>query len=183
MIDGRQTGPLRLDELAEAGVRPDTYVWCKDMDDWRRAREVADICRYFRNRIHDMMHPSPAPAAPGSEAADRNAGPDTSAVPMRFRPQIERADPADVDLGSFNNQADLNREPSTWYPFPMLLALVTFLPLGLLAISQARKAKRAWSEGRAADAHEYARRGKMATGMSLSFGLIIIAAFIPMLIR
>lgn len=176
MIDGRQTGPLRLDELAEAGVRPDTYVWCKEMDDWRRAREVADICRYFRNRIYDMMHPGPSP---DGETVARDTGPDTSAVPLRFRPQIERADPADVDLGSFNNQADLNREPSTWYPFPMLLALVTFLPLGLLAISQARKAKRAWSEGRAADAHEYARRGKMATGMSLSFGLIIIAAIIP----
>ncbi len=37
MIDGERRGPFGLDELADAGVRPDTYVWCKGMSDWEKA--------------------------------------------------------------------------------------------------------------------------------------------------
>ncbi|MDE6143194.1 MAG: DUF4339 domain-containing protein, partial [Muribaculaceae bacterium] len=29
IIDGEQKGPFELEELADAGVRPSTYVWCK----------------------------------------------------------------------------------------------------------------------------------------------------------
>lgn len=58
MIEGKQCGPYTLDELHEAGVRPDTYVWCKGMDDWRKADDVADICRYYRQRLFDRMHPT-----------------------------------------------------------------------------------------------------------------------------
>ena len=51
MIEGRQYGPMTLDDMVKEGVRPDTYVWCKGMDDWRKASDVADICRYFRQRL------------------------------------------------------------------------------------------------------------------------------------
>lgn len=180
MIDGKQAGPFRLDEMPAAGITPDTYVWCKDMDDWKQAREVGDICRFFRNRLYDNAHPSSAPAVVAApEAADDAAMLDN--VPLRFRRMIEKADPDDVDLASFSEKPDLSHEPTTWWPFPMLLSLVFFFPLGILAISQARKSKKAWKEGKAADAYEYARRGKMAAGMSFSFGLIVIAAFIPLL--
>lgn len=55
MIDGKQVGPLMLDDIVEAGVRPDTYVWCKGMADWQRASEVPDICRYFRLRLAGVL--------------------------------------------------------------------------------------------------------------------------------
>lgn len=42
---------MDLDDMVKEGVRPDTYVWCKGMDDWQQASEVADICRYFRQRL------------------------------------------------------------------------------------------------------------------------------------
>ena len=62
MIDGKRCGPYELEELADAGVRPGTYIWCKGMDDWEKAEDVADVCRMFRNRLYDLMHPSqPAP--------------------------------------------------------------------------------------------------------------------------
>lgn len=59
MIDGQQVGPLELDEIVEAGVRPDTYVWCKGMADWQRAAEVPDICRYFRLRLAGVLPTMP----------------------------------------------------------------------------------------------------------------------------
>lgn len=55
MIDGRQYGPMLLDEMVKEGVRPDTYVWCKGMQDWTLASDVPDICRYFRQRLSGTL--------------------------------------------------------------------------------------------------------------------------------
>ena len=55
MIGGRQYGPMELDDMVREGVRPDTYVWCKGMDDWLRASDVPDICRYFRQRLSGTL--------------------------------------------------------------------------------------------------------------------------------
>lgn len=55
MIGGLQYGPMELDDMVKEGVRPDTYVWCKGMDDWMPASEVPDICRYFRQRLSGTL--------------------------------------------------------------------------------------------------------------------------------
>ena len=55
MIDGRQYGPMELDDMVKEGVRPETYVWCKGMEDWCQASEVPDICRYFRQRLSGTL--------------------------------------------------------------------------------------------------------------------------------
>ncbi len=55
MIDGRQYGPMELDDMVKEGVRPDTYVWCKGMADWTLASDVPDICRYFRQRLSGTL--------------------------------------------------------------------------------------------------------------------------------
>ena len=55
MIGGRQYGPMDLDDMPKEGVRPDTYVWCKGMEDWTQASEVPDICRYFRQRLSGTL--------------------------------------------------------------------------------------------------------------------------------
>ncbi|MDE5850900.1 MAG: DUF4339 domain-containing protein [Muribaculaceae bacterium] len=55
MIGDRRYGPMVLDEMEAQGVRPDTYVWCKGMDDWMQASEVPDICRYFRQRLSGTL--------------------------------------------------------------------------------------------------------------------------------
>ena len=67
MIDGRQIGPIELDDIAEAGVRPDTYVWCKGMPDWQEASEVPDICRFFRLRLAGVLPPDGLPGGKSQE--------------------------------------------------------------------------------------------------------------------
>ncbi|MDE7420900.1 MAG: DUF4339 domain-containing protein [Muribaculaceae bacterium] len=57
MIGGQQYGPMELDDMVKEGIRPDTYVWCKGMDDWMQAAEVPDICRYFRQRLSGTLPP------------------------------------------------------------------------------------------------------------------------------
>lgn len=68
MIDGHQYGPMEIEDLAREGVRPDTYVWCKQMEDWERAEDVPDICRYFRQRLSGTL---PSQKYLGSLDADR----------------------------------------------------------------------------------------------------------------
>lgn len=68
MIGGKQVGPMMLDDIVDAGVRPDTYVWCKGMPDWQKASEVPDICRYFRLRLAGVL-PDMRPA-PGGDSRD-----------------------------------------------------------------------------------------------------------------
>lgn len=183
IIEGEQRGPYELDQLADAGVTPNTYVWCKEMDDWARAGEVADICRFFRRRIFDLNHPSLTPVAESGAQANPDASYDEGldSVPPRFRYPISKVESDDVDFGSFKAQEDYSQPPVTWYPFPILISVLFFFPLGILAINQALKSRKAWKEGKAEAAHEYARRGKMAAGMGISFGLILVAGLIHIL--
>ena len=81
MKDGEQCGPYRVEELEAAGVTPETYVWCKGMADWQQAGEVADICRYFRNLLHDRMHPTAMQPAPQQSAPTYNL----DDIPLRWR--------------------------------------------------------------------------------------------------
>lgn len=67
MIEGRQYGPMELDDMVREGVRPDTYVWCKGMPDWIEASEVPDICRYFRQRLSGTLPSQRYQAAPDPE--------------------------------------------------------------------------------------------------------------------
>ncbi len=66
MIDGQRTGPWELWQLPEAGVTPDTYVWCKGMTDWRKAEVVADVCRYYRQHLAGI-EPEDSPYAKGAQ--------------------------------------------------------------------------------------------------------------------
>lgn len=55
MVGDRRVGPFGLDEFVREGIMPDTYVWCKQMADWAPARDVPDVCRYFRQRLSGSL--------------------------------------------------------------------------------------------------------------------------------
>lgn len=56
MIGDEQRGPFEVRQLADEGVRPDTFVWCKTMEDWAQASEVPEIRRYFQSRIESQQN-------------------------------------------------------------------------------------------------------------------------------
>lgn len=175
IIDGEQSGPYTLDELADKGIGPDTYVWSKGMSDWERADEVADICRYYRQRLSRLQHP--APLAPAIPTTTSEPEPVTDPLP----------DPAEHD-------------PDLPPPHGMLLAAILatifcFPFTGVIAIYYSVKARNAWQESQRArsdfsaplynnreredlrslmaDAVRYA---KMWTGISVFLGFLLYAA-------
>lgn len=198
MIDGRQRGPYELSELVDAGVRPDTYVWCKEMDDWQKAEDVADICRFFRQRVFDLMHPSTT-QAPGPSATDntaeRNAAPADDPyqnVPLRFRQMVRKSG---IDPGSFRDLSpDTSLPPSPTLFISIFVTLFCFPITGFVAIYYSYKSRRAWQESLRSqskqggtlysdderqtlkrEAHEFDRQAKMWLGITFFLGFIMFA--------
>lgn len=186
MIDGERKGPFTLDQLHEAGVRPDTYVWAKGMDDWRKADDVADICRYYRQRIFDRMHPS-APSAPAdNHNAAQNAAP------------IDEQDIRGLRSYPFpmpeDDPADLQNPPMSTLGVAIAVLIFCFPPTGIMAIYYSIAARKEWgksveiserkAQGDAEDfrkrAHNSARMAKMWIGITFFLGLIFYAFMVSL---
>lgn len=187
IINDTQVGPMELPELVEAGLMPETYVWCKGMDDWQQAREVADICRFFRNRIFDLMHPTAA--APADPSASQ---------PQEFR-LMDDADYKGMKRREFYNAvgeqvAHTAKDPDQEKleqgipPAPLpgwlaLLAILLFFPLGIPALLQSRKGQKLWAAGLEAQSHETARSARMCAGMAVCLGVVALSVLVQYLLR
>lgn len=172
MINGERRGPFTLDQLVEAGVTPETYVWCKGMPDWVQAREDGEICRYFRRRIFDRMHPQ----APTADTPPVNA-PQTDLlanIPLSFRGIVRRS-------GELPQTPDEPQEQEHVVPPRSRLIdaiMVTLLccPLtGIVAIYFAYKTNELWLKNQRNESYDMARKAKMWIGITIFLGVMLNA--------
>lgn len=193
MIDGERRGPFTLEELHSAGVTPDTYVWCKGMEDWEKAEDVADICRFYRQRIFNLMHPSAAPE-PEQNTTD-NPGEDDEDpymnFPLRFRNYARQAG-ADPEINE--QEPDYNHRPTSLIPLSVTLLLLCCPLTGFVALYYAIRSRQAWNEAHRSTqdhnkelysdserqafsrkAHEYARLARMWCGITFFLGFFLAA--------
>lgn len=192
MIDGERRGPYTLDQLAEAGVRPSTYVWCKGMADWEKAEDVADICRMFRGRLYDLMHPV-IPATPQVSSRADNLQDESQQTPRsRFDHLLQ--DTRLPSIEEIDARQDISQPPANMVFPAILVTLLFFPPLGIFAIYFAIASRRCWTKATATSdheevkqknaktisaddwkrlAHEYCRAAKMWTGITFFIGLIL----------
>lgn len=182
MINGTRQGPFDLNQLVEAGVGPDTYVWCKGMKDWEKAEDVADICRYFRQHIFDLMHPGHRPAI------KQQAAPEPSQPVQIISPrQLGEEAPHYIE-------PDTTVPPSPTIVMAILMTVFCFPPTGFIAIYYSCKAGMAWKESQRGEskqgkplytdaereenrrrAHDYDRNAKMWVGITFFLGMILYA--------
>lgn len=171
MIDGERRGPFELERLAEAGVRPSTYVWRKGMPDWEKAEDDPEICRMFRRRIHDLMHPGSV------EAERRNA-----LQPIEPQPPVERQStgisrlPGGQELPTIDEieeRRDIEQPPSNVLPWALLVTILCFPLTGVFAIIFSLRSRKTWKEGDKKLAHDYCQAAKLWTGVSFFLGLIL----------
>ncbi len=193
-FDRKTEGPFTLTQLVDAGVRPGTYVWCKGMDDWAKAQDVADICRAMRCRLAGLP-------IPGEESADIRTPEvqDGNSSGLQGVSQgksdayndfgnIERQQRIFSRFGGFPEQPvepDYNLKPmgiSIFYA--VLLTLFCFPITGAVAIWAAYKFNSLWNLSEQDDisgeerrslrirAYEKARVYRMMVGLSLSLGLL-----------
>ena len=177
-IDGNQQGPFDLYDLKAAGVRPSTYVWCKGMDDWRRADEVDEIRNLFRRHLEEKketMNAEVSPQGYGHTAAEN--GPTDEIKPEYVR--FGRI-PASVEP-----ETDINTPPQVSLTLAILSLILCCPPAGIAAVVFAIKAQKTWESAKETErsgkdsdalkrqAHEYARLAKMWLGLTVAFGIIL----------
>ena len=184
--DGVQQGPFELEELPEKGVRPSTYVWCKGMPDWEKAEDVADICRLYRNRIHDLMHPQvnnnpddANPATGNQSRIDLSKKTDTqnlSASPTRFDKILEKSEmPPLPTIEEIDNNENTAVPPVSMVAYAWIVTLLFFPPTGIAALVFSYKSIDAWKRGENKSAYDYNRAAKMWVGVSFFLGIILYA--------
>ena len=177
MIDGEQKGPFSLEELPAAGVRPSTYIWCKGLPDWQKAEDNPDVCRLFRNRLYDIMHPGPDQGTgPASELDKYKVSPDepTPTNRSRFDYFLQQSGQSLPTLEEIEASENTDTPPMNMVAYAWL-TVIFFLPTAIAAIIFAYKSKKQWKEGNHILAHGYCRSAKMWTGISFFLGLIFYA--------
>lgn len=180
MIDGEQKGPFELEELPAAGVRPSTYIWCKGLPDWQKAEDNPDVCRLFRNRLYDIMHPGDAIFKSPEEMEKYKVQPDSKEpknYPSRFDYFLKDTDQSIPTLEEVDAMEDKGHEPISMIPYAWLVTIFCFIPTGIVALYYAYKSKKDWKAGNKEMAHDSSRSAKMWTGISIFIGLICYAFF------
>lgn len=201
MIDGQRVGPLSLEQLPEAGVFPDTYVWCKGMPDWQKAEDVADICRLMRRRLAGRCDDNGYPPRPGHDSSVKDTDLPEDASNNRNNFFASRF-PGGMDglpsPGEF--KPNLDNPPSPMILPAILSALFCFPLTGFVAIYFAWRSRQLWKDatsnsGPTSDmkdaspdhtdkmrheAHDFARMAKMWTGITFFLGLILYAFLVHM---
>ena len=183
MIDGEQRGPYTVKELIAEGVRPDTYVWCKEMVDWQEARYVAEICRAFRQRLS------------GVDFTDSQSSRDERPT---FIPKTENAvgrKQGGSSLSRFLQEAEMSAErfpdaedlmthpPKMLIPAAILVTLFFFPLTGIFALYYGIKGIKLWNKAKKESSSEadreikeaksYITMSKMLTGISFFLGMIV----------
>lgn len=143
MIDGRREGPFSLEQLPAAGVAPDTYVWCKGMDDWQKAGDLPDICRLFRNRLLDLGRPEPQPVATPAQESDGVPDANLDGVPVRFRRMVEESG---LPVGEPEDEEEnIDNPPKSLFGVSIFTAILFLSPVALIAAIYYYRAKKKWS--------------------------------------
>lgn len=201
MIDGACKGPYTLVELAEAGVTPSTYVWSKGMKDWEKAEEVADICRFFRQRIASLQHPGTI-VMPGQEdtpASKAEVKPDDGLtdeerkrleeIPQSYRGFVYRS--GQIPTQPPRNNIDINQEPRSFLLIAVLATILCCPIIGFIAIYFSFRTRTLWRQAVSEvnnenasilkqKAHDASRKARMWTGITICIGIMIGGFFIGM---
>lgn len=171
VIDGEQVGPMPLDELCALDIRPDTLVWCKVMTEWRPAKDVGEVCRYFRRHLDELMHPqAELPVATPEKTLEEM---ERSILAGAYRYMVQRAgeeprpQPAQEPLPEV--------APKTWIPEAIITALLCFPFTGFIALWFGMRSRIEWKAGRKAEAADASRRAKMLVGITFFMGMIFYA--------
>lgn len=171
IMDGEdRKGPFTLDQLEEAGVTPETYVWCKGMEDWQQAAEVGDICRYFRQTLHGRMYPQLPVTINVSQAQDPLQQQD---IPMRWRYYLMKSGlPAEMTP---EPEPDTDTPPASWLWGAIAATLLCCFLTGIIAIYFSLRSRKLWNDGKRVEAHAAARSAHIWVLASLVSGCFILA--------
>lgn len=185
MMDGERKGPFTIEELIDAGVRPDTYVWSKEMVDWQRARYVADICRAFRQRLAGIPLYDSAPEAPEREkvAEAPEEVENLDDVPLSYQRIVKKSGTEVSKLPEV--EPDLAQRPRGVLGLAVLATLLCFPVTGIIGIYCSVRSRKLWDDSETEsgerrdtlrkESYAYNNMARMWTGITFFLGMIVYA--------
>lgn len=187
IIEGEQKGPYALEQLPEAGVTPDTYVWRKGLPAWHKAADDADICQFYRNRLSTIGSASETSAEQAHDPEEEAINEFLSRIPPMFRETVRRSG---IQPGNKLMEPDTSVAPPKTLAYAIIMTLLCFPPTGFVAIYQSIISNRLWQEhirlekeGQrkeesrqiAMAAHDASRSARMWLGITFFLGIILYA--------
>lgn len=184
MIDDRCQGPFNLEEFKDAGICPDTYVWCKTMTDWAQAIEVDEINRYFKEMLAQKNV-----RTDNQSVRQQGCSNDNYITRYFARHGIEFRIPEETE--------SFDEPPRVSVVTAILVTLFCFPFTGFVALYYTVKSRKEWENAMRSEsdmnrrlytsderrdykrfAHHYAAMAKMWTGISFFMGFILYAIII-----
>jgi len=149
---GQRVGPVEKNQLAYAGIQPDTLVWSEGMPNWMRAADIVELSFLF-NAYPPSQGQAPMPgAAPGWN-------PGMAPNPYQQQPPMVK--------------------PSSWLWLGICTTLLCCLPLGIVSLVYALKVDSSWNAGDYNGAVSNSEKAKMWGFISAGIGFVCtILAFI-----
>lgn len=189
MLDNNCQGPFLLDQLDRAGVRPDTYVWSKNMADWEKAIDVEEIRDYFRKHLDEKRERIIHSDSENQKNGNINTNVEKQQVNVFSRYGLE--------FPVQEEEEDLDRPPVSYIIPAVISTLLCFPITGAMAIYYSIKARLEWGyavmsesdKGREPytpeerleykkNAHYCERMAKMWIGITFFIGIIAYATII-----
>lgn len=184
MINDGCQGPFPLDQLVEAGVTPDTYVWSKKMSDWEKAIDVEEVRDYFQAHLKKKSQVRSG-VIQNTSSASSESDPDS------YKPKFLRFG---MEFPMPEEQVDYDQPPTSHLILAIIITVMCFPFTGFMAIYYSLKSQREWEnamrgnskDGRVVytseeitqlkkDAHYSERMAKMWIGITFFIGLIAVA--------
>lgn len=131
---GTQFGPLTINELIGAGIRPDTYVWRAGLSEWKLAKDLPEVASYLNAVPQATSLPSLGNTVPGNYSTNGGGANSTN------RPQEPM--------------------PSTYLGWSIAATFLCCLPAGIVAIIFASQVSSKWACGDYAGAKRSASLAK-----------------------
>ncbi|MCH5213903.1 MAG: DUF4339 domain-containing protein [Muribaculaceae bacterium] len=174
--NGEQKGPVPVDRLVASGIRPGTYVWCKGMQDWQKAEDVAEIRAAMTGHLADKARRHIEIETPEVTEV-RGSGTAQEA------PQEEKRAFGFPIREDNTMEPDVNMPPQLSMTLSVLTLILCFPPTGVVSVVFTAKSQKAWQnscmepdhktqEELRRKSHEYARLAKMWLGFTISLGII-----------
>ena len=134
--DAERVGPVGLDELRRAGLRPATLVWYEGLPDWKPAGELPELSDLFAAQA-----PPPMPSS-GERAY----------APAEVRPAPAPRREVYDHLGG--------PPPKTYLLESILATVLCCIPLGIVGIVNASKVESRYYAGDVEQARHYSREAR-----------------------
>ncbi len=161
-LDGRQQGPMDIDQLAQLPVTPTTPVWYEGLPDWSTLGAAPATAGLFA-----------PPPVPQGNAGDNNAEASDSATPQSVATAYSSA-PQAATVQTPRQTAGMPACPPNYLVWAILSTICCCTPLGIVAIVYSSQVMSRYNRGDYAGALMASQRAQLWLILAFVLGLIAV---------